>query len=370
MPTRQTSKPSRRKEATGVDRLYKYVGARKVSFYYQYPNGSSETLGSAALGDRQGIMEAERIAKRKAMDIQNGQLMVGSAADGIERFKTEMDAKHYRDQSKEGLAVRNGAYSNLSKFFGKMYPASIKTIHGYQYVEARAAAGAPVKAWKELAQMSTICHQWVQWGIIETNPFLGMRKPKHDKDVRTILRGVVIKFYLWSQRQDKEQFKIMGCAALFTYLTGFRAAEVRPFHRSGLTVDGVKVVSAKRKKGEAEIVKLREWSTRLRVVVKRADQALGRERMYLFGNRHGAAYSKSGWGSVWQDVMLAYIGCKPEELVGHELYFSLLDVRPAAITTKIARRDADSYDFAAHANPATTHKEYDRRTLKKASATE
>jgi hypothetical protein len=343
---------------------------RKVSFYYQYPNGANETLATATLGDRQAIMEAERIAKRKALDIQNGQIIAGSAADGIDRFRTEIDGKHFRDQSKDGIAVRNGTYENLTKFFGKMHPASIKTIHGYQYVEARSQAGAPVKAWKELALMSTICHKWVEWGIIEANPFLGMRKPRHDKDVRTIDRGHVIKFYLWAQRQDKEQFKIMGCAALFTYLTGFRAAEVRPFHRSGLAAAGVRVVSAKRKKGEIEVVKLREWSTRLKVVVKRADQALGRERMYLFGNRHGAAYSKSGWGSVWQDAMLAYIECKPEELVDHELYFSLLDVRPAAITKKIENREADAYDFAAHTNTATTHAHYDRRRIKKASATE
>jgi len=50
--------------------------------------------------------------------------------------------------------------------------------------------------------------------------------------------------------------------------------------------------------------------------------------------------------------------------------FSLLDVRPAAITTKIRNRDTDIYDFAAHANPATTHRHYDRRTIKKASSTE
>lgn len=370
MPTRQTSKPSARKEATGVDRLYKRVGVRVVAFYYQYPDGTSETFGSAALGDRQAIMEAERIAKRKALDVQNGQVISGSAADGIDRFKTDMDASHYKDQSKDGLAVRNGTYANLTKFFGQMHPSSIKTIHGYQYVEARTKAGAPAKAWKELAQFSTICHKWVEWGIIEQNPLLGMRKPKRDKDVRTIERSRIVKFYLWSQRQDKPQFKVFGCAAMFTYLTGFRAFEVRPFHRSGLTTEGVKVINAKRKKGAPVIVKLREWSPKLRVVVKRADQAIGRERMYLFANSRGSAYSKSGWGSVWQDAMLAYIGCDAKELVEHDLYFSLLDVRPAAITTKLRNRDADAYDFAAHANASTTHKDYDRRTMKKASATE
>ncbi|MFY3137884.1 hypothetical protein ACOTFF_16410 [Achromobacter xylosoxidans] len=39
--------------------------------------------------------------------------------------------------------------------------------------------------------------------------------------------------------------------------------------------------------------------------------------------------------------------------------FNLQDIRPAAITSKLAKRDAGAYDFAAHANPATTHRHYD-----------
>lgn len=358
------------KERTGIDRLYKYVGARKVSFYYQYPNGSSETLASAPLGDRQAINDAERTAKRKALDIQQGRIIAGSAAEAIERFKDEFDGKHYRDQSKDGVAVRKGAYENLKKFFGAMLPKTIKTIHGYQYADARAKSGAPVKAWKELAQMSTICHKWVEWGLIETNPFVNMRKPRFERGVRTINRNDVVRFYLWSQRQDKPQFKVMGCAALFAYLTGYRAAEVRPFHRSGLTDGGVRVVNAKRKMGESEVTKLRFWSAKLRLVVKRTDQALGRERMFLFANRHGHAYTRSGWGSVWQDAMSAYLGETPETVSKNGRYYALQDIRPAAITSKIDRRDEDAYDFAAHANKATTHQFYDRRKIKKASATE
>src|SRR5471030_503298 len=80
----QTSKPS--KERTGIDRLYKYTGARKVSYYYQYPDGTSETLSSATLGDRAALAEAERTAKRKALDIQQGQIVAGSVDEVIARF--------------------------------------------------------------------------------------------------------------------------------------------------------------------------------------------------------------------------------------------------------------------------------------------
>lgn len=369
----QTSKLSR-KERTGIDRLYKRVGVRKVSFYYQHTDGTSETMATADVGDRKGIADAERKAKRAALDIVEGKIIAGSVAELIERFRDDVAPTHYRDQSKDGLAVRASAYANLIKFFGGMRPMALRTVHGYQFAEARAKSGAPEKGKKELSLMSTICHRAVRWGIIESNPFVDMQHDKSEKTVRAISRGQVVRFYLWSLKQSST-FRNLGCAAMFAYLTGFRAAEVRPFHVSGLSVDGVRVLSAKRKKGEAEVMKLREWSTRLRVVVARARQTHKVDRMYLFANSRGAPYSRSGWGSVWQDAMLAWVGSfdggvLPDKLVEHEAYFSLLDVRPAAITTKLRNRSADAYDFAAHANPSTTHKNYDRRKEKKASATE
>lgn len=39
-------------------------------------------------------------------------------------------------------------------------------------------------------------------------------------------------------------------------------------------------------------------------------------------------------------------------LTSHPMYFNLQDIRPAAITSKLAKHDADACDFAAHANPA------------------
>jgi len=405
MTARRTSRPSR-KERTGIDRLYKYIGARKVSFYYQYPDGKSETLGSAPLGDRRAIAEAEQAAKRKALDIQAGQIVVGSVADLIDRFRKEVDPTHYRDQSKDGKAVRAGEYANLALFFGKMAPSSLRAQHGYQYLEARAKAGAPIKANKELSRMSTICNYAIRWGLIETNPFVGLMLNKADKDVRTVDRSQVVRFYLWAIRQG-QAYRTMGCAAMFSYLTGFRAAEVRPYRLSGLGDDGVRVISAKRKKGEAEVVKVRDWSRRLRVVVERAKRTPVEtstkkfvvQSLYLFPNRKGQPYSKSGWGSVWQDAMWEWISTFDAEaaaalraereqsaarrkgrsvgawtsgysIAEHEAYFSTLDIRPAAITTKLEQRSADAYDFAAHANPSTTYRHYDRRKEKRAAATE
>ncbi|VVE11344.1 phage-related integrase [Pandoraea communis] len=189
----------------------------------------------------------------------------------------------------------------------------------------------------------------------------------------------------------------MGVAGMFTYLTGFRAAEVRPYHISGISDDGVMVVSAKRKLGEAVTRKLRKWSPRLRVVVERAKRERKVSSVFLFPNRRGWPYTKSGWNSVWQDAMYSYIGEKDEtiaqefkakkareaaqrkgenvddlalKLTKRPAYFSLLDIRPTAITKKLEKRAADAYDFAAHTNPSTTHRHYDRRRTKIADATE
>lgn len=79
----------------------------------------------------------------------------------------------------------------------------------------------------------------------------------------------------------------------------------------------------------------------------------------------------------WKDTMLAWIKPHDDEagektLTSHPMYFNLQGIRPAAITNKLAKHDADAdaYDFAAHANPATPHPHYDRRRIKRASATE
>ncbi|HZX28075.1 MAG TPA: hypothetical protein VFF16_13455, partial [Telluria sp.] len=222
-----------------------------------------------------------------------------------------------------------------------------------------------------------------------------------DRKVRDTQRRQVVRFYLWSRHQQTG-YQVLGCAAMFAYLTGFRPSEIRPYHVSGLSAAGVRVSNAKRKKGEREVVKLREWSPRLRLVVQRARQLHPAHRMYLFGNATGSPYTRSGWGAQWTDAMFEWIASFDEEvareleakkrrevlyreakkggaaappvhaytITEHPAYFSLKDVRPAAITSKLEQRSADAYDFAAHANPSTTHKNYDRRKVKKASATE
>ncbi|MEI7297329.1 hypothetical protein WCQ02_34830 [Paraburkholderia tropica] len=81
--SRHSPKPAGTNETTGIDRLYKRTGVRKVSFWYKYSDGRYETFETAPRGDRAAIHEAERRAKRRAVDVQEGQIIAGSVADAM-----------------------------------------------------------------------------------------------------------------------------------------------------------------------------------------------------------------------------------------------------------------------------------------------
>lgn len=146
-------------EKTGIARLYKRVGKRRISWIYKHLDGRSQTLASAVLGDRAARYDAERLASKLTVEIQQGVVVAGAVSEMIERFELKEDPTYYQDQSKDGKKIRKGMYTNLIKFFGRMVPAELTVRHGYQYLEDRAAAGAPIKANKELSQFSVICHR-------------------------------------------------------------------------------------------------------------------------------------------------------------------------------------------------------------------
>lgn len=213
---RTLTRSASQRERTGVPRLYKRVGVKAVSFYYIYPDGRGETLGKAPIGDRIAIEQAKRVAMRRALEIRDGAVLAGSVAEMIEKFRDEVDPNHYADQSVHGKASRAAAYANLTAFFGRMAPRALRKRHGYQFLQARADAGAPARANKELSQMATICHYGVRWALLDDNPFTGLMLNKTERHIRVVSRRQVLRFYLWSLRQ-RQNFRTLGCAAMFCY---------------------------------------------------------------------------------------------------------------------------------------------------------
>lgn len=205
----RTAKPSPAWEKTGIARLYKRVGKQRISWIYKHMDGRSETLASAVLGDRAARYDAERLAAKLAVDIQQGVVVAGAVSEMIERLELKEDPTYYEDQSEDGKKTRRAMYANLTKFFGRVSPADLTTQHGYQYLEDRAAAGAPAKANKEISQLSIICHYGVRWGLLPANSFTNMMKNRSATEANIISRRQALRFYLWSVKQ-RENYRVTG----------------------------------------------------------------------------------------------------------------------------------------------------------------
>lgn len=84
--------------------------------------------------------------------------------------------------------------------------------------------------------------------------------------------------------------------------------KARPFLKAGPTSEGITVLSAKRKKGQFEALKVRENSKRLRVVVARSLVRENTRSPYLFApTKRSDSYTPHGWASSWKDAQQAWI---------------------------------------------------------------
>jgi len=67
----------------------------------------------------------------------------------IDLFEIDVAPTHFGDQSRDGLAVRAGAYDRLTRFFVRMAPTKLGTFHGYSIsINARKTA-------RQVAQVRT-----------------------------------------------------------------------------------------------------------------------------------------------------------------------------------------------------------------------
>lgn len=149
-------------------RLYQKNGG----YYYVHQNNKWEFLGRD-LAD----------AKRKWAVIEQPAETADTTSALIDEYLVKAAPKKaprtYADNLKEA--------EYLKLFFGKMRPHNILPMHVGQYLEARASAGAPVRANREKALLS-IVFTWAmrqeKWGqIITVNPCRGVhRNPEHARE--------------------------------------------------------------------------------------------------------------------------------------------------------------------------------------------
>lgn len=99
--------------------------------------------------------------------------------DLIDRYMKEISVTKSEATHKSNLS----AVKHLFKRFGHMNPTMIRAKHAYQYLDLRAREGAPVRANREFALLSTIMSHAVRWGVITETPFHGIiRNPEKPRD--------------------------------------------------------------------------------------------------------------------------------------------------------------------------------------------
>jgi len=76
-----------------------------------------EYIDLQGTGNRAEVAEAEMTAKRLALDIVQGRIVVGSVGELIDRFLKERAPMIYADQSKNSIKERQYKTDNLKVFF-------------------------------------------------------------------------------------------------------------------------------------------------------------------------------------------------------------------------------------------------------------
>lgn len=116
--------------------------------------------------------------------------------DLIDRYLKEISPTKAESTHKSNLS----AAKNLLKRFGHMNPLMLRARHAYQYLDLRAREGAPVRANREFALLSTIMTHAVRWGVIDSTPFQGIiRNPEKPRD-RLVTNEEVAIFYKYCPR--------------------------------------------------------------------------------------------------------------------------------------------------------------------------
>lgn len=179
---------------------------------------------------------------------------------------------------------------NLKDFFSSMSPFDVKPIHVYQYLDARGAE-AKIGANREVALLSHIFSMGIKWGVIETNPCIGIKKHKENRRNRYItdeeFSGIIA---LASP--------LLKCLIEFAFLTGLRKNDILNIKLASITDQGLEVNISKTKR-KAVIY----WNDDLREIVDKAkkikrDVQIGVE--YLFATKAGSKMTSSGLMSAWK----------------------------------------------------------------------
>jgi len=351
-------------------RLYERVGKFKISYFYKLPGGANAFWLSASVKRPEAIAQIRREAIQRA-EILNGKAVSSGTTEELFKkyfaWQERMPIESEDRKAKITLTENKVESKNLIAVFGAMDPEHIKPKDIYRYLSERANRGAPAKANKEIALLSAVLEYARRLGVLEKNPCRGI-KYNRTKPSQKYVTPDEIELMLKVARARGGSYLVFSLCMYTAYLTVSRPSEMRELTRKACTPDGLEIEVGKRRAGQARKTKLILWSPELKATV---DEAIALQRtpaIYIFANSTGQVYSRTGWTTILNRLMKY---CEDEAKQHGAVFnrFTLKDMRPTAVTDRMTGGDQSITDATGHVDERMVKKVYDRRTVKKAKAT-
>lgn len=351
-------------------RLYCRTGERITSYGYKLADGTWAFRLSARTQDKAACARIRTEAINRANALNGDRVIKGSIAELIQAYFSWQESLPRTDERRktDGTLEENKREAKkLLQAFGKMEPADLVKRHCYGYLDARAQEGAPAKANKEIALLSAVMEYGIRTGVVDENPCRLIKYNPVKPRTKTVSRSDQA-FALREARRRGGSYLVQALGMRAAYLTVNRPDELRRLHRNAITPDGILISVGKRKRGQPQRTKLVAWSPRLRLIIKLALRLQRTSSMYVFANKRGQMYTRSGWSSNWRRLM-GY--CEQRATVEGVTFarFALNDMRPTAVTDRMDRGDTRITDATGNTQKVV-EKIYDRRRVRKYKPTE
>jgi integrase len=348
-------------------RLYERKGKFKYSITYKAIVGKGFTY-SCEVGDG---LEIERI-KRKAIDrvykeigdVPKSKTLAKYFADYFD-WQESLPDDHVDRKKESTLQGNKEEQKNILAVFGDMDPNEIKPAHVRKYLKLRSDAGAPAKANKEKSLLSAVYKYLIREMVVEANPCFGVEKNKtkaKDKLVTPEQRRLL-------ESVGKEQggaYERMTLAFRLAFLTSSRADEIRTllWEEFGDALLIIKI--GKSRNTSVEKYKSFEVGGEILGIRNRLAELNKTESVYVFCNKMGNQYTRSGWGANLKKLKEA-CRLKAKELGVPWQDFALTDMRVSSVTHRVESGEhyGDIIKTTGHASTAMLKKHYDRTKVQK-----
>jgi integrase len=234
---------------------------------------------------RLATSKATAIAKYHQMI--NAPVRLNTMADVIDRYMKEISPTKAASTHKKEIPRA----SNLRAGFGHIPPDQIKTTMVYEYIDLRSET-APKGVNKEIALLSHMFKKAIRWGVLESNPVLGVERNKETPRKRYITDDEFKNFL-----SICPEWLRLYCE--LKYLTGFRQTDMLKLRWNQVSQDGINLEISKtsRELMMTNSDALSDVLNRIRSVKKPVSG------LYLFHTNKGQPYTPDGFRTMFHRYM-------------------------------------------------------------------